>query len=485
MVALNPDQMLSIVRSGLGRTEKPKKVLIVGAGMAGLVAGLLLREAGHLVKILEASEKVGGRVLTFRSPFTPGLYFNAGAMRIPSTHRFIFEYIRRFNLSVIPFINSTPEDWIYVNGVQIRRRQYQENPDLLGIPVAPKERGKTAEQLVRGILRSVESVLRRSPQKDGRNITKQMGMFPFDTFLKINPYGITLSSEAVEMIRIILDVQGLSEHSFLDVIRILNDFLDPRIRYLHIEGGMDRLPYMFYQQLKNHIHFHRKMTRIVYSENKITIHTQHTKTFKPSKYTADYAIIAIPFSTLRMVEVEPFHAFSYFKRKAIRELHYAPATKIGIEFQSRFWEYEGICGGQTITDLPIRFTYYPSDRMGHSEPGVLLSSYTWEDDTLVWDSLPEEERISQTLENLSVIHGNLVYQEFVTGISKSWTQDPYLAGGFVLFKPGQESEIEPYISSPEGRVHFAGEHTSGTRAWIEGAIESGVRAAYEVHHARE
>jgi monoamine oxidase len=237
---------------------------------------------------------------------------------------------------------------------------------------------------------------------------------------------------------------------------------------------------MFYQNLKENIHFRQKMTHIVYHENEIAIHTRNTQTSSLSRYTGDYAIIAIPFSTLRLVNVEPFNAFSYYKRKAIRELHYVPATKIGIEFETRFWENQGIRGGQMVTDLPSRFTYYPSDRIGEAGPGIVLASYTWEDDTLVWDSQPEGEKMNQ-----KNIHGDVVYREFVSGVSKSWSQDPYIAGDFIIFKPGQESELGPYLSSPEGRVHFAGEHTSTTRAWIEGAIESGIRVASEVHQARD
>jgi monoamine oxidase len=115
----------------------------------------------------------------------------------------------------------------------------------------------------------------------------------------------------------------------------------------------------------------------------------------------------------------------------------------------------------------------------------LLASYIWEDDSLVWDSQPEGERLNQALQNLADIHGDVIYREFVSGVSKSWSQDPYIAGDFVIFKPGRESELGPYISWSEGRVHFAGEHTSATHAWIEGAIESGIRAAYEVHHAMD
>ncbi|SEN42697.1 flavin monoamine oxidase family protein [Lihuaxuella thermophila] len=482
MSSPSTEQMISIIREGLGITDTPKSVIIVGAGMAGLVAGSLLKQAGHQVTILEASDRVGGRIYTIRDPFTHGLFFEAGAMRIPNTHPLIREYISKFGIPTVPFINTTPEDWIYVNGVKVRRREYEQNPDVLRYPVAPRERGKTAEALFRQIIQQVQTLFRRTPRKNWPAITREMERLPLDTFLKDNPYGINLSVGAVEMIKVLLDVQGIKELSFLDVVRLMINFLNPDIRYYSMKGGNDRLPYMLYNELKENIHFRQKMTRIVYHENQIAIHTEDTKTKERYIYTADYAIIAIPFSALRMVDVVPFHAFSHNKRKAIRELHYVPATKIGIEFRTRFWEREGIFGGQTVTDLPIRFTYYPTNEYGEQGPGILLASYTWEDDTLVWDSQSNRERLKQALRNLANIHGDVVYREFVTGVSKSWSQDPYIVGDFVVFRPGEESELGPYLATPEGRVHFAGEHTSSTRAWIEGAIESGIRAAYEVHH---
>ncbi|MCI4171088.1 FAD-dependent oxidoreductase, partial [Bacillus spizizenii] len=76
------------------------------------------------------------------------------------------------------------------------------------------------------------------------------------------------------------------------------------------------------------------------------------------------AIVTIPFSTLRFVKVEPNHSFSYYKRRAIRELNYMSATKIGKEFKSRFWEKAGQLGGKSINDLPIRCSYYPSTGIG-------------------------------------------------------------------------------------------------------------------------
>ena len=113
-----PYEMIEIIRYGLRRSRAPKNIVIVGAGLAGLVSGSLLKDAGHNVKIIEANNRVGGRVYTLRAPFTDGLYLDAGAMRIPEFHYLVMEYIRKFGLQIQPFINETPEDIFYVNGIK-------------------------------------------------------------------------------------------------------------------------------------------------------------------------------------------------------------------------------------------------------------------------------------------------------------------------------------------------------------------------------
>ncbi len=74
-----------------------------------------------------------------------------------------------------------------------------------------------------------------------------------------------------------------------------------------------------------------------------------------------------------------------------------------------------------------------------------------------------------------------MYDEFISGISKSWTLDPYALGGFAIFQATQEPELQPHIVKPEGRIYFAGEHTTLYHGWIQGAIESGIRSAAEIN----
>ena len=199
--------------------------------------------------------------------------------------------------------------------------------------------------------------------------------------------------------------------------------------------------------------------------------------------TGDYAICAIPFSVLREIEVTG-RPFSRPKQKAIRELNYNASTKILLQVQHRFWEeQDGIIGGTTVTDLPIRRICYPSFSDPNDERGVMLASYTWGQDALRWGGLDSREMIEQALEDVAQIHPSIV-TEFEVGATHAWYNDPYARGAFALFEPGQQTRLQADIIAPEGRIHFAGEHTSLYHAWIQGALESGIRAAREIHEAR-
>lgn len=478
---LTSDQMISIIQHGLLSRTRSKKILIVGAGMSGLVAASLLKEAGHNVTILEASERVGGCVYTIRSPFIDGQYMEAGAMRIPSIHHLTLEYIKKFNLPVIPFINSTPNDLIYVNGIKTRQYIYEQNPDILGYPVSANEKGKTAIELIQSVLQPIIDFINLNPTENWKWVIREYDRFSMDSFLRYNPNGVTLSPGAIEKIKVLLAIEGLTELAFLDIFREFIILLNPDIRFYEILGGSDRLPKSFLPQLEKNILYHHRMTSIIQNQQQVSIRSTDMISQQPFEISGDLAIITIPFSVLQFVDVIPYHSFSHHKRKAIRELHYSSSTKIGLQFRSKFWEKAGIRGGQTTTDLPIRFSYYPSRNFGKNETGVILASYTWEDDSVPWDSLNEENRIIEALKCLAKIYGNQVYDEFITGASYSWAQNPYAGGAFSIFKPEQETELFPYLSTPEERVHFAGSHTALPHGWIQGAIESGIRVAMEVN----
>ncbi len=113
---------------------------------------------------------------------------------------------------------------------------------------------------------------------------------------------------------------------------------------------------------------------------------------------------------------------------------------------------------------------------------MLLASYTWSEDAERWGSLTPGDRIEQAIEDVAQIHPQ-IRREFEVGASIMWHDDEFAGGAFALFEPTQQTRLYRDIIAPEGRIYFAGEHASLEHAWIQGAIESGLRAAWEINNA--
>jgi monoamine oxidase len=463
----------SIIRSGLPHTTSPgKKVIVIGAGMAGLTAAYELRRAGFEPIILEAQQRVGGRVCTLREPFSDGLYAEAGAMRIPKAHDLTMAYVEKLNVQVAPFTMGNENAYYYLNGKRFRIKDANANPDALGFEVAPHERGKTASQLWADCLKPIVGMLEERGSDAWPDIVAQYDQYCTREFLEINKW----SEGAIEMFGLLADQEALMNASFLELLR--EDVGNYYTNMVEVVGGMDHLPRAFLPELGRHIRFGAKMTAIDQSDESITVHYE-TAAGK-AQVTGDYAVVTIPFAVLRHVEI--LKPFTRAKQKAIRQLHYDASAKILFQCRRRFWEEDdGIFGGGTITDLPIRVVFYP-DHARETGRGVMLASYTWSEDAQRWGSLSPEDRITQALDDMAQIHPQ-IRTEFEVGTSKMWHDDEFAGGAFALFDPEQQSLLHDQIIASEGRIHFAGEHASLAHAWIQGAIESGLRAAHEICQA--
>jgi monoamine oxidase len=481
----------SYITHGIPKTGAPRDVAVIGAGVAGLVAASLLADAGHRVTIYEASQRIGGRVMTVRDPFSHGLYGEAGAMRIPSFYQLTLDYIAKFGLDTNEFINHDKKgnEYIFVNGVRQRRSEYTANHGRgLKYPLIQGEEGQTAEALLAAALQPISSYVGKDSLDDYRHdrwaqVIAKYGEYTVREFLKQQTF---YSEGAIEMIEVLLDLESRSDQSLIQQIVELNDH-GPDVQYFEITGGMDKLPAAFLPGLE------ARGVRIARGHRLSEIDQDATRSSVRLRFEADEAgrgptppdvvcdavIVTVPFPGMRYVKVNP--ALSHNKRKAIRELHYDASTKILLQFKTRFWEtHDGIYGGNTTTDLPSRYIYYPSHGFDSKDGGVVITSYTWGDEARGWDALSREHQIRRTLDDVAAIHGEYVKQELVTGFVQSWASDRYSYGEAAMFYGGQLEELQPYIPAPEGNIHFAGEHTSLKHAWIEGSIESGIRTALEV-----
>jgi monoamine oxidase len=473
MSLTTPSELADIPRRGLPPREGPRRrVIVVGAGMAGLVTAYELARAGHDPIIIEARARVGGRVHTLREPFSDGLYGEVGAMRIPRTHELTLAYCERFGLPLIPFTIGNPDGYVYLQGRRHRLREANADPSLLPFDLAPTECGKWVETLWGEAMADVRGRIASNGVAVWAQVERELDQYSTREFLEHRGW----SEGAIEMFGLLMFQEALMNSSVLEVLReeITNCYADLQ----QIDGGMDRLPRAFVPSLGKRIRFGARMTAIDQTDTSATIHYQ-TVAGRFSE-TADFAVITVPFPVLRHVEV--IKPFSRQKVRAIRQLHYDASAKILFQCRRRFWEEDdGIFGGGSITDLPIRAMFYP-DHGRETGRGVVLASYTWSEDAQRWGSLSPADRVAQALENVALIHPQ-IRDEFEVGISHMWHDDEFAGGAFALFNPGQQTQLHQAIIAPEGRVLFAGEHASLAHAWIQGAVESGLRAARAIHLA--
>ncbi len=466
-------EVLSTPDEGLHAGAHARKdVVVIGAGLAGLVAAFELKREGHHVTVLEAQNRVGGRIYTLRAPFAPGLYAEAGGMRIPRAHDLTLRYCELFDLPLRPFVMGNPRGLVHVGGQRMTREEVDREPERLPYQLESHERGRTADELWESAIGDLRVMVEQDRDTAWAHIVREYDQYSLYEFLRFKGW----SRGAIEYFTVLNFLESDMHNSLVEVLR--EDLGGAYVDMQEIAGGMDRLPNAFYGQLEDEVRFGANVFALDQDGEGVTAHVK-TESGR-SSIRADYGIITVPFSVLRTIEaVTPFSAG---KQRAIRQLNYHASTKILFQVHHRFWEDEdGITGGGTVTELPIRRLNYPTPDLDTTR-GVLLASYTWGQDALQWGAMDEETRLEEALEDVARIHPR-IREEYEGGTSHAWYSDRWARGAFAMFAPEQQTDLQADIVRPEGRFFFAGEHCSLYHAWIQGALESGIRAAREIHEA--
>ena len=350
---------------------RPLRVVVVGAGMAGLAAAYELFRAGHDVTVLEARDRVGGRVLTLRSPFAPGHAAEAGAARIPPEHDLTLGYARHFGLELDPFY---PDGGLYL---QVR------SGDIAFVP-APSFRSELPD-------------------------------------------------------------------------------------YVKIRGGSDRLPAAFLTALGERVVPGSPVTDIAASA------PVRTTSRNGRTWESDRVLVTVPVPLLSSIRFSP--VLSAAKAEAMGGgFRYQSATRVFVRFRTRFWEAEGLNGWGT-TDWPEELWHPTWDAAGPE--GVLLT-YVRGERAEALDALGDPARVTRVLSHWEMFLPG-ASSHLASGTSHSWQRDPWSRAAWAEPTPEQDRQLAGELAMPEGPIHFAGEHISGARGWMNGAIESGLRAAGEIH----
>lgn len=361
-----------------------KKILIIGAGMAGLSAGYELSQLGHDITILEARMRPGGRVHTLREPFSDGLYAEAGAARIPDDHDLTLKYIKLLDVPLEPMYPAT------LNALRF-------------------DGGPRREVPIEGFTEAL-----------GQNFGDELGG-------KI-------------------------------------------ARWSKIKGGSDLLPKAFARRMADKIRYNSPVVRIDQDANGARAVFLHGGT--PQTFTADRILCAIPFTTLRNIELPA--NFSERKREIIKKLEYASVSRVYLQSKNRFWESKGL-SGFAFTNDAVEIWQPTWNQPG---PRGILMTYNRPGQAERIAAMKDGERISSTLEQLDKMFPSL-RENFEGGATKCWIEDEWARGAWSFVGP------RDFVSaaSPEGRIHFAGEHLSPWFSWIQGALDSAQRAVKEINEA--
>src|SRR5713101_1738925 len=306
-VSLLPGKSLNSALIDLRGPFAPKRVLILGAGLAGMVAGYELSQLGHNVTILEARNRPGGRVHTLREPFTDGLYAEAGATRIPDNHELTLSYIKDFDLPLIPFRPSGLSTVYHINGkrLTVKRREDIDWP----VDLTEDER-KLGLSGMRD--RYINSVLKNFGENVGSSL-------PFESLKKYDQMSWTdfLKSQGASPAAVHLLTLGHNSGIVDNVSASLwlryTALGLKRNRFYKIKGGNDLLPKAFAERLHNKIHYSSPVLKIEHSADRVEATIRQNGRQEIIK--ADYLVCTIPFSVLKYMAVSP--SFSDEQRTAI------------------------------------------------------------------------------------------------------------------------------------------------------------------------
>jgi lysine 2-monooxygenase len=479
----DPFDYVALARIGLPKASgQPAVVAIIGAGASGLVAGMELLKAGHYPVIFEASERIGGRLFTVREFEDPLVFAEMGSMRVPPVHRTLMYYLNLFGIKTRRFPNPNQTKTCYfVNGKKEYGSPGQQVPWVAHLY-------QKWDDAIRPFALQMQKVWHDPELKsrEWKRITEEFAGVTFREFLVQQKWTL----DEIELFSTVgFGVGGygpLYPISFIEILRINICRWDDD--QMEIVGGNDRLAFGFYEQrvmieeeeFKSLKDLGLVMTKTAVSgigkddsSNRLILNTVHGDTF-----VADAVIIT---AQARAVQMEMKIRKDLLTRKqwqAIYNTHFMSSAKIFLETDSAFWKSPDSGITTTISDLPIRGTYF-FDFEG-TDSGLICASYTWEDDSRKWHASTIEERAEKAIDMLEEIYGKgSIRPHVVSAYGFSWEEMPGYRGAFKQFYAGQQHYYHA-LAEPSNNIWFAGDAVSYAGGWIEGALQSGLRVARDI-----
>jgi monoamine oxidase len=478
--------LLPVAPSEASRVQLPagsgagKTVVILGAGIAGLVSAWELSKAGYTCVVLEARGRAGGRNWTIRNgarvemtdgitqscTFDEGNYFNAGPARLPSQHLTMLGYCREFGVPLEVEVNSS------------RSALMQSDRMNGGKPVQERAvindtRGHVSELLAKAIHRnSLDQELSAQDKERMLAFLRTYGDLSPDYFYKgSNRAGYTLTPGAGDQdgtLRDPLDMRALLDADLWEGMLYDEQFNWQATMFQPI-GGMDQIPAAFQKRVGHMIRFNSPVEQIRKTPAGVRVVYRDKTTGTTGSVEANYCICALPFTILRNIDTD----LPPDVKRIVSSVTYDAGYKFAWE-SPRFWEkQDSIYGGISFLAQPVNLVWYPSAQL-FSEKGVVIAGYGIENGSPLekMDFAAKLDASRRAVEALHPGHS----KELAKPVYVCWGRIPYNLGSWIhndepATYPGYER-----ILQPDGPIFFAGDHLSHIIGWQEGAALSAHRA---------
>ena len=499
--------------SGVG-----KKVVILGAGIAGLTAAYELRNAGYQCQIVELTERAGGRNHTARQGtvlvektekgrtlrqvcrFDEGLYLNLGPGRLPYHHRRVLHYCRELGVALEVYVMETmanlfQSDKAFGGQAKIRRQIANDIQGYISEMLAKAINQKSLNAELNGddrnrllcLLKNFGDLGENKPCancgkdkcKNCNKTCQDCATCDRDCDTCFQYTGSTRDGCNITVYK------GCEPGEKLALKELLSSEFWRHRFYQSFEyewqptlfqpvGGMDKIVDGFLRKIGRLIEYQTEVLYIDTRDNGVTVTVRDLKTGVRRNISADYCISNIPLPILSKIKNNFSDEFS----KAVETCIYDPTCKLGWQANSRFWENDKnqIYGGISYTDDPITQMWYPSYDY-FTRNGTLTGVYNYDNDAIAFGNMSLEDRIKMARKGAVKFHPEFADTKLVPSekaISIAWQNIPNEGGGWANWDPSSDAHAQAYrrLLKPEQRFYVTGDQVSQLPGWQEGAMES-------------
>lgn len=451
------------------RAAEREQVVVIGAGLSGLAAALLLQEAGASVQVIEGRRRVGGRVLSLRNvpgnPEAGGTSFGPGYARLVDAARTHGVGI----ISLLPVLRYYGQRELFLDGGHISATDWPDHPRN---PFPAAARQVMPWQYINGLLARANPLTTADAWADPANAGLDVSFYEW-----LKQQG--QSDATIEMAYNIEPSHGSSAYDVSALMMLfVTSFVAAQIKlakpgdspFLTAVGGNMAIPEAMAAALKNEVQFGRQVTGIRSEDDGAVVHCADG-----TVYRADRVICSVPCAVLRRIRLDPLLSGEH--AAAVDTLDSQIISQAHMVARAPFWEEDGLSPNMFSDGLVCNLV---GEHKG-ADPAEVSSLTAWirGHNAALLDQLPTAEARRAIIADLERVRpaakGKLEMIEY-----KSWYRDPFSSGDWAVWKPGQVSRFAPVVAKPHGRIHFCGEHTAVSNRGMEGAMESGERVALEV-----